>query len=67
MVTFLNNNFGVRWALGMHYFLLKHVLSMQLFLFLFILGFKHLVDIGDHILLLVCKVITREKSIMGYV
>jgi hypothetical protein len=65
MVTFLNNNFGVRWALGMHFFLLKHVLSMQLLL-LFILGFKHLVDIGDHILLLVCKLITREKSILGY-
>jgi hypothetical protein len=65
MVTFLNNDFGMRWALSMHFLLLKHVFSMQI-LSLFILGFKHLVDIGDHILLLVCKLITREKSILGY-
>ncbi len=66
MVTFLNNNFRVRWALGMHFLLLKHVLNVQLLLS-FILGFKHLVDIGDHILLLVCKLVTREKTILGYV
>jgi hypothetical protein len=50
----------------MHFLLLKHVLNVQLLLS-FILGFKHLVDIGDHILLLVCKLVTREKSILGYV